>query len=426
MTELAANPDDDVASAVLIGHLARELMNSLPRLFAELPGPERVAYVDRIGRVADAWAAESDGLAGPLPEQALLELRELVEEHVGSLKRRHEAIAFVAAADPAKRPTVPASGIAQWRALHRRTISLAHALLRDPVGTPPTNAEARGIATELTATLHAILAPFYESTAEIDAIVAGAAGGALDVSALGATLKTMRQYEHFFSQASVEWLGPLDSAGYFKNAPGLEDAGGGYVRTPGWPEGVFLARVAADRPEDVKAIALRVPVGDNPVVGRVQVDIARKLPSGLAADFVPRICEWLEVPLSLDLIARDALSLAAELGRGGEKGPAFRLFRCCLQAIHRHQGALDHWLLQEALGDLFDELIEADAPRAAGVVQDQLETELDELGDAARYSSIWMGRVDRPPTYDSERPARLANALYRALLKVPEPLASNY
>jgi hypothetical protein len=414
--DLVSFVDHDPAAVALVGHIVRELLNALPRIQADVPIPARVKYADAVGRIADLWPADDGGRRGPLPEEARQQLDVLVTDHVASRSRREEALDLVARFDPAHARSVPASAGRHWGRLRERAVDLAHALVRDPAEPPPDPAEARALLEEFTATLHAIFAPFYEAMDVIDALLAHPQVGRDEVVMAEAILKTPAQFARFFERADARWLDPLARAGFFDAPPGLEDAGEGYVRTPRWPEGEYLARVAPDAPAAVIRLAARVPLGDNPRVGAALIAIAGAHPVGLGGQLVPRIAAWLSVPLGLRLLSRDAIALDRQLIGAGQLGPAQRLFTALLDAATGPQG--EDWELEQVLG-LPDAFPEAALPRVTGVLQESLRQQLDPESATDRYSSVWLRRVDRVPRLGRDRPGRLVEALYRSLVRTP-------
>jgi hypothetical protein len=407
--------DSDPTSIVLAGHLAREILNALPRIYPDAPRPRRVEYEQQIQTISLAWPCQAEGDRGPLPGEALDTLTQLVLAHEESRKRQDESLGLVARFDPAHSRTVPLSVGGQWDRLRRRAVALTH--IRDLDAPAATAAEARAVVDELTATLHAIFAPFYESMDVIDALLTSPDGPSR-VDELAAALKTPAQFAHFFGQADLKWLEPLTSAGFFNTPPGLEDAGAGYVRTPGWPEGDYLARMAPLAPQHVAAIAERIPLGDNPQIARVLLAVASGLPDQPAARLAVQVAPWFSRPLTLMIATPSAIELLVRLATSGQCEAAVDLLSALLGSALVAQAASDNWHLSEVL-DAAEGLPDSCLPRVAGLLQDRLVEQLDSMGDAGAYSSHWLRRVDRVSRHWSERPGRLATALYRTLVRAP-------
>jgi hypothetical protein len=67
---------------------------------------------------------------------------------------------------------------------------------------------------------------------------------------------------YFFSGINnPEWVEPLRQRGFFDNPPKLvRDEVQGTVQLPDWPEGRYLARMAAANPEVVAGIVAACPI----------------------------------------------------------------------------------------------------------------------------------------------------------------------
>lgn len=69
--------------------------------------------------------------------------------------------------------------------------------------------------------------------------------------------------DRFFERAGLAWLEPLQGAGYFSDPPRLVPNEDGSVGYPRWPQGRYLARVAAEAPEIVIGLGVDLET-DNP------------------------------------------------------------------------------------------------------------------------------------------------------------------
>jgi len=98
----------------------------------------------------------------------------------------------------------------------------------------------------------------------------------------------------FFAELqNPNWLEPLASLGVFATEPEawVDDAG---LRRPRpWPEGEYLARVAADEPIVVTGLLVEHAASENPWVHRVVLDAALAVPAEQAARLVPQIIKAL-------------------------------------------------------------------------------------------------------------------------------------
>src|SRR6266536_1422670 len=143
----------------------------------------------------------------------------------------------------------------------------------------------------------------------------------------------------FFAELqNPNWLEPLAALGVFATEPEawVDDAG---LRRPRpWPEGEYLARVAADEPAAVTGLLVGHAASENPWVHRVVLDAALAVPAQQAARLVPQIIkalrpgsDWVDASKVLNLAealapshlkqARALLTGAFEPKAGGEEGP---------------------------------------------------------------------------------------------------------
>jgi hypothetical protein len=102
---------------------------------------------------------------------------------------------------------------------------------------------------------------------------------------------------YFFGRAPATWLAPLAEGGYFTSPPGpVLHPDDGTAEMPFWPESSFLARVAADAPEDAVAAAIAIPATDNMRVNSDIVEVALRVPAHQSARMIPRIAELTASP----------------------------------------------------------------------------------------------------------------------------------
>ncbi|MFI5591190.1 hypothetical protein ACIA5G_39490 [Amycolatopsis sp. NPDC051758] len=138
---------------------------------------------------------------------------------------------------------------------------------------------------------------------------------------------------YFFSRASAGWLGPLRDEGFFTAPPQPEvDAESGMLMVPGWPESEYLARIAADAPEEVVATALAIPATENNRVQHDLIEIGLAVPTPLAARLVPAVIEAAKGRFGL-LVPHQAGALVVHLGTGGQVDDAMTLARVLLGQV---------------------------------------------------------------------------------------------
>jgi hypothetical protein len=152
-------------------------------------------------------------------------------------------------------------------------------------------------------------------------------------NALELIQKSGGNYQYFFEKlTSPSWIEPLAQRGRFDHPPGVERIGNMY-RFPSWPEGEYLLRMADIVPETVAA-AIR-PLcftSDNHIVHRLLVEIAQKLPPGLAKDLALEETKWVRQETSLiPLYPEKAAALVEYLATGGEPQSALGLASAVLE-----------------------------------------------------------------------------------------------
>jgi len=403
-------------AVVLIGHLVRELLNALPRVIPDAPRPKRVEYDKKIQAISDAWPSTRDGTRSAPADEVVVLFEELVQEHHASVSRREESLNLVTSLDPAHAQTVPWKVGDHWARLRERAVALAHSLQWVVDAGTPDSGEALAVVDELTATLYALLAPYFESMEVIDSLLARTTVGPREVRDLEAALKTQQQFSYFFGRADIRWLEPLRSRKFFAHPPELEDAGGGYVRTPGWPQGDYLVRMAPEAGDRVVKIAEQVPLGNNPQVARALIAIASAVPEEGAARLAPAIAKWFRQPLTLFVTAPGTIQLVGRLAAAGRVKAAASLFASLLDASIGAQQSGQDWELRQVL-ELVDTVPLDALAKLSGLIQDRLSKALDAMGDPAKYSASWLRVVGRESVLWGERPGLLVNGLYRSLMR---------
>jgi hypothetical protein len=130
--------------------------------------------------------------------------------------------------------------------------------------------------------------------------------------------KNAANYEYFFDNLDdPAWLPVLRGERFFRK-PAEPERGEGWIRYPFWPESRFLARVAAEAPDEVFEIAMRIPAAENVRVHEDLLRIAAQLPGRSAAKLVRKEAAWLRSYeghlMSLPSAAGDVIAHLAEAG----------------------------------------------------------------------------------------------------------------
>ncbi len=129
----------------------------------------------------------------------------------------------------------------------------------------------------------------------------------------------------FFGLNNPEWIEPLHERGCFANPPALiRDDAQGTVQLPDWPEGRYLVRMAAEKPEVVAGIVAALPDTDNERVRETIIDIALELPASRAAETARRVRKWGASTVS-PFTQMQLSKLIAHLAKGSEASEATKL-----------------------------------------------------------------------------------------------------
>ena len=201
--------------------------------------------------------------------------------------------------------------------------------------------------------------------------------------------QTSNALEYFFGKLNIpEWIKPLETVGFFRRPPDPIRTGDG-VRYPSWPALQYLARVAEKQPNVVAEIALAVPKTENVRVHVGLLQVALALPPELAAAFVDRVDDWLDVEApqmpGSGLVERLS-DLVEKLAAGGQVSASLRVMRAMLRPVRpteREEGGLfrrdpesrlSDWDLMRTLGRL--------PPTIASLGESSLTTLMELLEEA--------------------------------------------
>jgi hypothetical protein len=410
---LELSRSDQPVDAILVAHLARELLSALPGALGIALSHERLEYENLVSELAETWPA--DVRSSDPPAQTLVELRRLLDEHDrASGRARAGPRALLSREDRARAGYIPDASIDRWTELSRRGSRLAHRL-RNLDRNLPEPDEARRLVDELTATLLGTIAPYFAGIQEVDRLLAIENPSAEDARSVAALLRTASQYFYFFERADERWLEPLAGIRRFLTTPPeLVDVGGGYVQAPTWPQGRFLARVAGAQPQLVAQLASRVPTTANPRAIAVLVEVMRALPPDAAARLAPGIARRMSTPLAVEYAAVEAAGLVGELGAAGFAVEGAQLLMSTVNAAIASPRD-DDWHLEQVLGEPLEAVAAAGA-ELGGLLKKCIRRLLRGLGERRRYSTLLLRNVDRRPRYGVDAVWFVANALYRVQL----------
>lgn len=224
--------------------------------------------------------------------------------------------------------------VSRWFRLNGTFADACHYRLR-----PPNLAKTRAAFLEFSELLYGRLAPYFATLQELDELLAMVEPTADDISRAGTLLLRPQQRGHFFSHLRhARWLRPLASGRYFDTPPDLVIAANGRWLMPAWPEGMYLARIAAEEPEEVARLLRALPATlKNPVVWDTVVEAAIALPSPLAAQLVSTLTRALQTAPPT-IFPTHALELVLALAKAGQ-ATAFPLAEALLWTRKAPQGS---------------------------------------------------------------------------------------
>ena len=98
---------------------------------------------------------------------------------------------------------------------------------------------------------------------------------------------------HVFETLPVGWLVPLREHGVFAEPPDVRFHESGSFSFPGWAQGEYLVRIAAEAPAEVFATIKQIPVVDNESVHYAFLKAATRMPAPEAAGVATHEAAWL-------------------------------------------------------------------------------------------------------------------------------------
>ena len=131
---------------------------------------------------------------------------------------------------------------------------------------------------------------------------------------------------YFFDRLeNPSWVGDLAKREFFANPPAPVPAEEpGFVRFPPWPEGRYLARVAAEAPVAVASVLKSIPVSENPAVTELLFKALSNLPDEHIAGLGYKAREWVAAPFA-DHFADEAAATVLRLLTSGATSSALKL-----------------------------------------------------------------------------------------------------
>ncbi len=287
-------------------------------------------------------------------------------------------------------------------------------------------------------------ARFFDVVTRLDAFI--------DRRAVDAAIREVQQLrdkavvqKYFFDRLdNAVWLEPLKRAGFFREPPApVRDSEGKTTSFPFWPEGGYLARMAAvqEAQETVLGIALDMPDTDNVRIHENLADIALALPAPLAVGLVPKAKRWIESPYQI-LLPDKLGALVGHLAKGGHANEALDLARTLLAVLPDPREAVDLpeemrlspeptarfdvWHYEQILKKHLGELVDAAGLRGLSLFGDLLESAIalsrrhPDKGLQEDYSWIWRPAIEE---HEQNRSETVRTLLVSAVRDAAERLA---
>ena len=218
--------------------------------------------------------------------------------------------------------------------------------------------------------------------------------------------------EHFFLRLENPlWVGPLLTRGFFAEPSEAVTQPDGSIGWYQWPQSRYLARAAADAPEDVASVIAAMPRVTNPLVLRDLADALRSMPTDLSAPLIETLVDWLDAGVPDFIHLGDLAELAERLMANGFVESGVALAALVLNTPG-HQYDYDDAVhrVGVALGRLpgMSRLL---------LIADALDDELGASGNPPTItSSIWRPSIEESRGY-SNRADALVDALRDALIE---------
>ncbi len=232
----------------------------------------------------------------------------------------------------------------------------------------------------------------------------------------------------FLELANPLWVEPLRRSGLFRTAPAIHVGPDGSMPVTPWAQSQYLARMAAEAPEDVARAFEEMDDGGNPAVHRDVVDAASRMPARVAKRLVPRVVGYLHQPFR-NLIDPNALArLLSQLARDGHTRVASQLAEALYAPRRAEQptekrllpevtAGLDAHSYQMTLAEVVPALVEGLKVRALPMTVHWLEDWQRATGNALEdgsydYSYIWRPSI---APHAQNQPMGMGDALVDAV-----------
>lgn len=273
----------------IVSHLARELSAILPIYVAGLPVRDVRASDEQIRKDLNDLLLMLE--TGEEPDKKVKEIVEGLLEKIPELVSQKKQLESVIETHPvlAARPGyLNDAFIKQWMELHRYFVRNSHHEgVRNQREEPISDTELATSWNSFESLIYRILVrePFFATLQEVDRLLKITDPKEGDADELMRHIVEPQHRRYFFEKCeNSRWLTLLKSRGAFKvpQAPLKKD---GYIQFLPWPESHYLAKIAADLPEEVYII-IRDLKTENQTVVNDFLEAALQSPVGIASQYV--------------------------------------------------------------------------------------------------------------------------------------------
>ena len=207
--------------------------------------------------------------------------------------------------------------VSEWFELHKFFPSAAH---HRGVGDAPDPGGLRLNFERLTRLLYGLVGPYFKTQSELDVFLEIEDPVAADVAAVREYLLRPQARRYFYGHlTNSAWLPLLAQNEVFDRPPERRVNDDGSWQAVVWPEGEFLRRVAAEAPDMVVDVLLRLSTEiSNPAVWSVVADVAIQVPPELGARLAPNLAKAVGNVLPV-VFADGLLKLIPKLAEAGQR-----------------------------------------------------------------------------------------------------------
>lgn len=307
----------------IVCHLARELSSILPLYKPDIPMSQKAPSTDQV--LTGLRRIENILTSGEENTIKILEIVKALTLYLQNQQTQKNQLRAVVNNHPklSRRPEyLNEEFVKQWMIVHKFFVKNAHysELKSKNLSIKTSEGELTNNWRIFEELLYRILVnePFFNAIAEIDRLISIKVPDSSNADELVRLIVEHEHRRYFFDQCSnSNWLALLNQRGAFSRPqePIKQEE---YIQFVVWPESQYLARIAAQKPQEVYNIIKNIS-SDNPSVLDNFMDAAINSPVGIAALYVKLIKDkgWMLKQYIFSLPDK-AVSLIEKLSQGGK------------------------------------------------------------------------------------------------------------